>query len=55
VFEDAGTFADELLDAACDPATDGLAVELVGFTPATPPAPLVRVTTGLVLVDDEED
>jgi hypothetical protein len=55
VFEDAGTFADELLDAACDATTDRLAVELVGFTPATPPAPLVRVTTGFVLVDDDED
>jgi hypothetical protein len=55
VFEDPSTFADELLDAACDPTTDRLAVEVVGFTPATPAWPLVRVATGFVLVDDEED
>lgn len=51
--EDAGTFPDELLDAACGSTTDSLVVVVVGFVPGTPAIPLVRVT--FVLVDDEED
>lgn len=50
--EDAGTFPDELLDAACDSTTDSIVVEVVGFVPGTPAIPLVRVI--FVLVDDEE-
>jgi hypothetical protein len=55
VFEDPATFTDELLDTSCDSTIDRLAVELVGFTPGTPAWPLVRVTIGFVLGDDEAD
>jgi hypothetical protein len=55
IFEDPGTFRDELLDSPCDSTTDRLVVEVVGFVPTTPTPPLVRVTIGFVLVDDERD
>ena len=53
--EDPGAFADERLDAACDCATDSVVAEVVGFVPGTPAIPLVRVTIGFELVDDEDD
>jgi len=53
--EDPGAFADERLDAACDCATDSVVAEVVGFVPGTPAIPLVRVTIGFELVNDEED
>ena len=53
--EDSGTFADELIDATCDCTTDSVVAEVVGFVPGTPAIPLVRVTIGFELVDDEED
>ena len=53
--ENAGAFADELLDATCDCTTDSVVAEVVGFVPGTPAIPLVRVTIGFELVDDEDD
>jgi hypothetical protein len=53
--EDPGTAPDELLDTPCDSTTDSTVVEVVGFVPGTPAKPLVRVTIGFVLLDDDED
>lgn len=52
--EDPGTLPDELLDTPCDSTAGSRVVEVVGFVPGTPAIPLVRVTIGFVLLDDED-